>query len=392
MKIAVSRNQFRIKPLVTPFVTVAAAALLTVGIVSPLLVSAQDASNRTIATGSNIPLAPNAPDSYTVKQGDTLWDISKVFLRDPWFWPEIWYLNQQVKNPHLIYPGDVLSLTSIAGRPQVMVTERGPDGAAANDGPVVRGGGQRLSPRVRSTPLNAAISTIPYDAIASFLSKPTLLTKDQAKSGPYIVGVRDRHEVAGQAHEVYGRRLTDVGEGTHYNIVHVDDKIKDPENGRLLGYRGIYVGQATVVGGTDPTKLLLGQTEREALRGDRLFPEDLAIPLDFLPHAPKEEIKGSIAAVSGVSIVGGTQTVAINRGTSSGLDAGTVLAVMQKGEIVRDRFSDATKLKSGFAKKVQLPDERIGLIMVFKSYENMSYALIMEATHPVRIADRVVSP
>src|SRR5690349_21478857 len=167
MKTATNPILFRLKPLAL----MAATAVFTAGLGAPILVAAQD-SNRTIATGSGIPLAADAPDRYTVKQGDTLWDISKVFLRDAWYWPEIWYLNPQVKNPHLIFPGDTLVLTSVDGRPQVSVAERGPEGQAAEEQaeeatPTSRGGGVRLSPRVRSEPLSAAVQTIPYDAIAA---------------------------------------------------------------------------------------------------------------------------------------------------------------------------------------------------------------------------------
>lgn len=382
-----------------PFAVVAASAAFTVALAMTAVFSstatAQDTS-RTIATGTGIPLSVDAPDRYTVKQGDTLWDIAKVFLRDPWFWPEIWYLNQQVKNPHLIYPGDVLVLTSVEGRPQVMISERGPEGAAADEQPAARDGsrtGQRLSPRIRVQPINQAIATIPYEAVAGFISRPTFLTKSQATSGPYVVGFRDSHAVGGEGNEVYARGLGDAVDGSRFNIVHVDEKLRDPETNKVLGYRGIYVGEATFMAPGDPSKLRMGEGEREVLRGDRLFPEDAAIPLDFLPHAPATDVKGSIMAVGGVSIVGGYQTVAINRGTRHGIETGHVLAILQKGEKVRDRYAKGTEAGTfNVGRKIKLPDERIGVLMVFKAYEDMSYALIMEATHPVRIADVVRTP
>jgi len=143
-----------------------AGLTVTTGLL-PVSSTAQD-SQRTIATGSNIPLTADAPNEYTVKTGDTLWDISKVFLRDPWYWPEIWYVNPQVENPHLIYPGDVLKLVYIDGQPRVTVGDRG--------GPTESGGGKRLSPQVRREPLSQAITAIPYDVIAGFMGRPTLLT------------------------------------------------------------------------------------------------------------------------------------------------------------------------------------------------------------------------
>jgi hypothetical protein len=398
MKTATNPILFRLKPLAL----MAATAVLTAGLGAPVLVTAQD-SSRTIATGSGIPLAADAPDRYTVKQGDTLWDISKVFLRDAWFWPEIWYLNPQVKNPHLIFPGDTLVLTSVDGRPQVSVAERGPEGQAAEEfaeeaTPTSRGGGVRLSPRVRSEPLSAAVQTIPYDAIAAFVSRPTFLTKKEAQSGPYLVGSRDLHTMGGEGDEMYARGIKDSAEGIKYNIIHVDEEMRDPENGKLVGYRGIFVGQGTVVGEAgDPTKLKLGATNREALHGDRLVPEDLTIPLDFQPRAPADDIKATIMGVGGVSIVGQYQSVAINRGTKHGLEPGHVLAILQKGEVVRDTYkkgvqdSTHSTLKWG-GSKVKLPDERIGVVMVYRSYEQVSYALIMEATHPVRVGDLLRTP
>src|SRR4029450_8138628 len=139
-------------------------------------------SQRTIATGSNIPLTADAPDQYVVKTGDTLWDISKVFLRDPWYWPEIWYVNPQVENPHLIYPGDVLKLVYVDGQPRVTLAER-PEG----------GGGKRLSPQVRRGPLSQAIPAIPYDIVASFMGRPTLLDKNTVDTAPYVVAMRNDH-------------------------------------------------------------------------------------------------------------------------------------------------------------------------------------------------------
>jgi len=395
MKTATNHILCRLKPLAL----LAATAFITAGLGAPILVAAQD-STRTIATGTGIPLATDAPDRYTVKQGDTLWDISKVFLRDPWYWPEIWYLNPQVKNPHLIFPGDTLVLTSVDGKPQVSVAERGPVGQAAEEQTAdatatSRGGGARLSPRVRSEPLSQAVQVIPYDAISAFIGKPSFLTKKEAKSGPYLVGSRDLHTLGGEEGEMYARGIKGTPEGTKFNIVHVGEKLVDPENGNVLGYHGAYVGQGAVVGQAgDPAKLKLGQTEREALHGDRLMAEDLAVPLDFQPHAPAEDFKGSIMAVGGVAIVGQYQPVAINRGTKHGIEPGHVLAVLQKGEKVRDHYKHGSEGPSyfKFSGKVRLPDERIGVLMVYKSYERMSYALIMEATHPVRVGDLLRAP
>jgi LysM repeat protein len=382
---------------------IAAACTVGIGLSLPVSLVAQDNGQRTIATGSGIPLAADAPDRYTVKQGDTLWDISQVFLRDPWYWPEIWYLNPQVRNPHLIYPGDTLVLLSVNGQPQVQVAERGPEGAAAESAPLppsdtegapTRGGsGVRLSPRVRSMPITSAVTAIPYDAVAAFMGRPSLLTKEQVKSGPYLMGVRDSHIIGGEDNEVYARGIEGAPIGTRYNFIHIDGPMRDPETNKILGYRGVFAGMGTVTSDTDPTKLSAGMTQREVLRGDKLFPEEVTVNLDFLPHPVPDDVRGSIMAVDGVTVAGPLNVVALNRGTKHGLELGHVLGIHQKGEKVRDVYKEGDKDKFwSIGKRVKLPDERIGVVMVFKTYENMSYALIMDTTHPVRVGDLVGAP
>jgi hypothetical protein len=383
-----------------PFAALTAAAMVTlsIGLSVPLGAGAQDTAPRTIATGSGIPLATDAPDTYTVKTGDTLWDISKVFLRDPWYWPEIWYVNPQIKNPHLIYPGDTLSLASLNGKPQVSVTERGPEGTAAAEaetaGPTRSGTGTRLSPKLRSEPVTAAITAIPYSAIAAFIGKPTFLSKTQVKSGPYIVGIRDGHLAGGTDNDIYARGISNAELGTRYNVYHVDSPVKDPETNDVLGYRTLYVGTGVVTMPGDNAKLHIETTRREALRGDKLFPEDLSLPLDFIPHSVPEGFSGSIAAVEGVYIAGKRMIVAINRGKQQGVEPGHVLAINQKGDTVVDRYQHGDQGGSywSMGKKVKLPDERVGVLMIFKVDERISFGLIMETTHPVRVGDAVVTP
>ena len=158
-------------------------------------------------------MAPNAPDSYVVKRGDTLWGIAKVFLRDPWYWPEIWQVNPQVKNPHWIYPGDTLRLVYIDGQPQI-VLQAG----------LQRGDNARALPRVRSQPLEAAVTTIPYETVAAFMSKPSVLDKDQIKNAPYVLATRDQHVVMSDGDTLYARGFKKPVElGMHYNVVHVGE-------------------------------------------------------------------------------------------------------------------------------------------------------------------------
>lgn len=327
-------------------------------------------------------LNPNAPKSYTVKRGDTLWDISAMFLRDPWLWPEVWYVNPQIENPHLIYPGDVLTLAYGAnGQPQIRLE---------------RGGAARLEPRLRSTPLDSAIPPIPYGAIAAFLSRPSLLSSEDVKRAPHVLAFRDGHMVGGAGNEIYVRNLK-APENARFSVVHIGQALRDPDNGDILGYHGIYTATAMVTNPGDPAKAVLSDSERETLEGDRLFSTDVDTPLNFVPRAPATEVRGQIIAVAnGSSLIGQHQVVAINRGKRHGVDAGHVLAVDSAGAVVRDRASarriGGIGFGSSFAPRVKLPDERAGTLLVFKSYDRMSYALVMGASAPMRVADVVRNP
>jgi hypothetical protein len=204
--------------------------------------------------------------------------------------------------------------------------------------------------------------------------------------------MRDEHVTAATGNDIYAHGVNDAVENTRFNIMHVDQQMRDPENNKILGYRGVYAGTGAVTGPGNPAKLQVQEMDREVLRGDKLFPEHVAIELDFLPRAPTSDVKGAIMAVAGVSVAGGHDVVAINRGGKHGLEAGHVLAILQKGDTVVDKFGLGDSTGSGSGKRVKLPDERVGLAMVFKTYENMSYALIMETSHPVRNGDIVRTP
>lgn len=347
--------------------------------------TAQD-SSRTIATGSNIPLTANAPDEYVVKPGDTLWDISKVYLRDPWYWPEIWYVNPQVQNPHLIYPGDVLKLVYIDGQPRLTLAER----AEGSDGT------KRLSPQVRREPSSRAITAIPHDVIAGFAGRPVLLDKDQVNKAPYVVAMRDGHVIGGAGNEIYARGIQNAQPEERYSIIHVEGELVDPDTRKLLGYTGVYVGSGPVMVSGDPAKLMLTETAREALQGDKLFPESIDVNLDFVPHAPETQIDAIVIAVKDMTVMGQYHVVALNRGSNAGLEAGHVVAIERAGGVVLDKFSKgglsarSSNLKRG--KAVQLPAERAGIAMIYKTYDRMSFALIMEATHEIREGDRATNP
>ncbi|MEZ5500937.1 MAG: LysM domain-containing protein [Steroidobacteraceae bacterium] len=324
----------------------------------------------------------DAPRNYIVKRGDTLWGIASMFLRDPWLWPEVWYVNPQVKNPHLIYPGDELVLAFGAnGSPQITL---GSAGAA------------RLDPRLRSEPLAGAIATIPYAAIAAFLERPTVITSDQAQVAPRVLSFRDGHMVGGTGHEAYVRNLQRDA-GGRFAIVHVGEPLVDPDDGALVGYQGVYTGTAEVVNAGDPGKVRLTDAARETLAGDRLIKTETDVPLDFVPRAPDNNVDGQIISViDGVELIGQYKIVVINRGARHGLLPGHVLAVDQAGETVRDRDAGrglvGRRVGNAFAERVKLPDERAGTLLVFRTYDRVSYGLIVAATSPIRIADRVRTP
>jgi hypothetical protein len=324
---------------------------------------------------------PTAPKSYTVKRGDTLWGIASMFLKDPWLWPEVWYVNPQVANPHLIYPGDTLALAfSSEGRPQIRLESGGP---------------ARLDPRLRSSPLEAAIPTIPYSAIAAFLTRPTVVTADEIRSAPYILAFRDEHVAGGAGHEVYVRNLK-ASQNDRFTVVHVGDELRDPDDGKVVGYMGIYTATALVSKPGDPAKAVLTDTARETLQGDRLLSVDTGAPANFVLRSPAHEVNGRIiSVVDGTQLIGQYQVVVINRGKRHGIDAGDVLAVDTAGAVVPDREragSWGRTFGTSFAPKVRLPDERAGTILVFRSFERVSYALVVGASNTLHVGDVVRNP
>ena len=345
--------------------------------------SVQPAQNEPnmVLVSQAIPLASGAPEEYTVQVGDTLWDIAATFLRDPWYWPEVWYVNPQVENPHLIYPGDVLALVTIDGRQRI-----------AN----MRGSTYRLSPTARVTPLAESITSIPYERIAAFLSKGLVLEKSQVDRLPYILATRGDHLMASAGNDIYIRGGQPSPNGTRFSVVHIGDELRDPDDNDLIGYQGIYVGVGAQSRGGDPATIALTDTNREALAGDRLIPETVDIPLNFFPKSPDLNIEGRIiSVVDGVSLIGQYQVVVLNRGARNGLAPGDVLSVFQAGEVVRDRFAGGSFLGSNGimgGESVTLPDEQAGTIMIFKVYDRIGYALVMEATSDIHVLDAVRNP
>ena len=316
-----------------------------------------------------VPLAEGHPNEYVVQVGDTLWDIAATFLKDPWFWPEIWYVNPDIVNPHLIYPGDVLGLVYIDGQPRITN---------------VRAATYRMSPQARVTPLTESVASVPYEAVAAFLSSGVVLEKKEAENLPYFLDTHGDHLMAAAGYEIYVRGINSDMPGTRYNVVHVGEELRDPDDNRHIGYHGILVGEGSLRRGGDPATVALTDTHREVLKGDRLIPESVDVPLNFFPRAPSSQIDGRIISVAGgVTQIGQYQVVVMNRGTNNGLATGDVLTVFKTGETIKDRIGGG---------KVKLPDEEAGTIMVFKTFDRISYGLVMEATTAIHVLDAVRNP
>jgi LysM domain len=349
--------------------------------------AAAAAGTRTVVEPAPAPdtslLKPGAPMHYTVKRGDTLWGIASMYLKDPWLWPEVWIINPQIPNPHLIYPGDTLALAFGAdGRPQIRVEQ---------------GGAARLEPALRSSALDTAIPTIPYSAIAAFLARPTIMSSEEISHAPYVLAFRDRHEIAGSNNEVYVRNLS-AGENARFAVVHVATPLRDPDDGKVVGYEGIYTATALVQRPGDPAKAVLIDPARETLRGDRLLSSDAsATPITFALRAPAAPVRGRIIdVVGGIDLVGQFEVVVINRGKRHGLEPGNVLAIDQAGDVVHDLYGGGRNIGStvgtAFAPKVRLPDERSGTLLVFKVFDRVSYGLIVGASNTIHVADVVRNP
>jgi hypothetical protein len=360
---------------------------LALGTAAPSSALAQaQASGKSMS----VPLAPNAPETYVVKKGDTLWDIAGVFLKYPWYWPEIWYVNPQVQNPHLIYPGDVLRLVYVDGKPRVTVETAG---------------ATRLSPQVRSEPLAQAVRTVPYDVLMKFTRRPSLLDKKLVKDAPYIVGFRSRHLIGSTENETYAKGLGNAPPGTRYTVVHVGDELRDPDDGDLLGYMGLYAATVEVIDTTGGNKwgdeelahLAVLDAGREILQGDKLVPLKTDIGDDFvISSPPNKKLNGQVIAIGGDdrTIGGKYSTLAINRGKRDGLVPGSVVAIFARGEAVRDLYSRGQNWMSYTATydTVQLPKERSGTLLVYSVHDRMSYGIVVESTQDMRIGDFIKHP
>lgn len=316
-------------------------------------------------------LREDFPQRYTVVRGDTLWDISNRFLQNPWMWPEIWHVNPEIANPHLIYPGDELRLVYFDGQPRIVVDR-----------------GQRvvkLTPEIRYIDEASAIPAIPLDQINNFLSRSRITTLEQLDRAPHVVSGEARRLVLGEGDRLYARGEFDP-EVSVYGVYRKGETYFDPDTRELLGVQAIDIGSGKMRAlEGDIGTLLMTRTTEEVRVGDRLLTEEER-PIDstFYPSAPEVDVNASIIAVEGgVTQVGKMDVVVINRGTRESLQVGNVLAVFKDGGMVKDRVR---------GDMVELPDERAGLVMVFRTFEKLSLGLVLEADRPLAIRDLVRNP
>lgn len=325
-------------------------------------------------TAADSPFNGDVPDQYTVKRSDTLWDIADHFLREPWVWPEIWHVNPQIKNPHLIYPGDIINMVYIDGQPRLSLQ---------------RGRNVKLTPQVREIQHDSAISSLPLEAINSFLSKTRVVEAGALEQAPYVISGYEGRLLSGEGDNLYARGSF-TEDDNFYGLYRKGDPYIDPATKELLGLRAQDIGSVKIMAlDGDIASLNATRTTEEVRIGDRLLvAEDRNVDPVFYPSAPPENSDGVIISVEdGLFSIGTLDVIAINLGERNGLETGNLLAIFKEGETVTD------PLDNGWgSKKVQLPPERIGLMMVFRTFDKMSFGLVLTAERPFNVGDLVRSP
>jgi LysM domain len=348
-------------------------------------------------------LSPDAPDSHTVKRGDTLWGISSLFLRSPWRWPELWGMNMDaIRNPHLIYPGQMLVLDKSSGRAVLRTADTQGEPPAMET--------VRLSPRTRVSGLSDAIPSLDTRFIEPFLAEPVIVEANELAKAPRIVATTANQVMITRGDRAYVRgpsdalMLDDQPKAKDFRIFRDSTPLKDPVTGELLGFEAQFVGKATLVRGEStqetlspggkassvvvPATIDITAAKQEMRVGDRLLPEPERQFLSYLPHAPAGKVDGRIVSIYGSDVVANAaqnQIVVISRGQRDGIESGHVMAILQDGPVMIDK-TDPTRTP------MKLPDERNGLLMVFKTFEKLSYALILNVKDAVRVGDRLTAP
>jgi len=323
-----------------------------------------------LATAQSPELADGYPDRYTVVEGDTLWGISSKFLSDPWRWPEVWQGNPQVKNPDLIYPGDVLVLTFIDGRPVLRALRRET---------------VKLSPKPRATRYSDAIPPIDPAAIQAYINSPLVTNQEELSDAGYIVQGMDNRLVSGKYDQVYARGVSDESE--EFRVFRPGRTFKDPETGELLGYEAVHVGDANMLRrGEDVSRLVLTKTYTDAGVRDRLRPvlKQQSLPFYYPKPTSDDDVTGSILMTENEATeLGAMSVVAVNFGEREGVQAGDVCRILSQEMTRKDPFDGS---------KYVIPEEKIGLALVFRTFEKVSYALVTDSSRQVTPGDKLVSP
>jgi LysM domain len=360
------------------------------------------------APSAPLTIKPDAPERYTVVPGDTLWGISQRYTDSPWRWPELWNFNrEQIRNPHLIYPGYVIVLDRERGQLTIGGADRptpaapgtdttppaaGAPGTAAPATAAGAPGAVKIGPRVRAESLaKQEIPSIPPAAIEPFLSRPLVIEPDGLEKGPTIIGTQSDRVLLATGNSAYVRGIGKSKDDVWY-VYRKGNPLVDPDTNQTLAYEAVYLGTAQLTRPGEPATVTLTDTVVEVGAGDKLVAAGRPQSVNYAPRAPSSQIKGRVIAIYGgvgkVGEAGPQQIISINRGKADGVEVGHVLALYNLGGTVRD----TTKRQDDPAARIQLPDERAGLAFVFRVFDRVSYALIMQITRPVAALDVVQTP
>jgi hypothetical protein len=321
-------------------------------------------------------LVDNPPDRYIVVKGDTLWGISGKFLKEPWRWPEIWRMNRdEIKNPHWIYPGDVILLDFSDGAPRL----RQAKGLSS-------GGNGRLEPKVYSQAVQEVIPSIPPNVIEPFISRPLIVEAGAEAGEAVIVATAEDRMVLGNGDEAFASGIPD-GSVERWHLYRAGKALKDPDTGEVLAHEAFFLGSARLVRPGEPATLRIIQARQEIGRGDHLRPAPPPEITSYVPHRPDGEIAAKVVSIYGGVSEGGTQSViALNRGGKDGLEVGNVLALF------RNRVSVAVDMENGRRSSMPIPEERYGLAFVFRVFDGIAYALVVESSKSVIVGDSARNP
>jgi len=347
----------------------------------------------------DIQIKPNHPEQYTVVKHDTLWDISGKFLHHPWQWPQLWSQNSQIKNPNLIYPGDTIYFSMVNGKPQLSLSRNSQQ--TRSDAPCIlkeedfKNGRKdfaltkdgKLKPCIRESEIEQPIKLIPYHQIAKYLSSPKVVGENDLNNSPYVVDIANDHVIAGAGDKVYVRAIYSAP-NSKFMVYRAGATFIDADTQEILGYEAKYIAETTLLEAGDPATLTVIQSDSEIRMGDRVMPQiEDEVSLNYFARPPEQPIRGSIISVmNGVTQIGVNNVVVIDKGARDGLLPGHELDIYQNGGVTRDPYS-AVKNDT-----VSLPNELAGMLMVFRTFDRVSYALVMEAQKPLHTLDRVQTP